>query len=127
MADRGADTLRSRTLCRLPTGVQPIGGGHGQHANIAPPFAEHSRSGDSLCGNGALIRHDQLGIRPRLLEPGGAVHNFANEVRVLPSARLLDLTRGETKIDRTSGFNTQPSPLVRISLAVALHVVESPA
>jgi hypothetical protein len=43
-----------------------------------------------------------------------------------PLAGLLDRVGGEPQVDRAAGLVAQPGALVRIALAIALHVVEGP-
>ncbi len=57
------DTALPRPLGRLPPGIQPIGGGDGEHANITAVLAEQACGADRLRRDRALIGDHHLGVR----------------------------------------------------------------
>ncbi len=109
-----------------PTRIQPVGGGDGKNPDIPTRFCQKARGGDRFGRDAALIGNDNVAVGAGLPPPIGAVDRALAESVYILARRLFQRPRTQTEIDRAAGFVAQPSPLVRIAFAVALHVAKRP-
>ena len=95
MAARVHQAALARAARRRPAGIEPVGGGHGEKADIAPVLRHQAHRLDRLRRDRACIRHHHLAIRPRLAQPIGAVDDGVAQLRCHRSFDLLDRPRRE--------------------------------
>src|SRR6186997_495959 len=126
MALRTRIATGALALRRGPSGIEPIRGGHGQNADIAPIFAEHAGRGDGLIGHCTLISDDDRTVRPGPSEPVGAIDDTLPKIVVDSLRGLFEWLGCKPEIDRAAGLIAQPCPLVGIVVAVTLEIVEGP-
>ena len=73
MAARMDEAALARPLRRRPAGVEPVGGGDGEQADVAPVLGHEADRLDRLRRDRARIGDDHLGVRAGLAQPVGAV------------------------------------------------------
>jgi hypothetical protein len=67
-------------LRRRPAGVEPIGGGDRDQPDVAPVLRHQADRLDRLRRDGAGIGDDDLGVRPGLAHPVGAVDDARAQI-----------------------------------------------
>jgi hypothetical protein len=106
-------------LGRGPAGVQPVGGGDGQHTDIAPVVSAMRPAASIASGaTTALVGDDHLAIRAGLAQPVGAVDRALAESLVGPRLAGCSIGLVRPQIDRAAGLVAQPGAFVRIALAI---------
>ena len=117
----------ARALRRGPAGIEPVGRGDREQADVAPVLRHQADGGDRFRRDGAAIGHDHLRVRPRLAQPIGAVDDLLAQLRRHRALDLFDRPRRQPQIDRAAGLVAQPIALGGRGVAILLHVGEGPA
>ncbi len=114
----------ARALRRGPAGVEPVGRGDGEQADVAAVLRHQPDRLDRLRRDRAGVGDDDLAVRPGLAQPVGAVDDGLAQLRRHRALDLLDRPRRQPQIDRAAGLVAQPVALGRLAVAVLLDVVE---
>lgn len=121
-----ADAAPPCPLGRGPAGVQAIRGGDGQHADIPSALAEQPGRRNHFRRDRALIDQHDIGIRTGRLQPIATIDDALAEVRVAARRRLFERPRRQPQIDGAARLVAQPGAFVRLTVAIALHIIERP-
>ena len=113
----------ARPLRRGPAGVEPVGGGDGEEADVASVLRHQANRLYRLGRDRAGIGDDDLTIGSGPAQPIGAVHDRLAQLRGHRPLDLFDRTRGEPQIHRAAGLVAQPVALRGFAFAVALDVI----
>ena len=110
---------------RGPAGVEPVGRGDREQADVAPVLGHQPDRLDRLGRDRAAYRRRRS---RRSARAGAASRRRRRSSRASVSsdlaARLLDRPRRQAEIDRAAGLVAEPVPLVRLAVAAALDVGE---
>ena len=71
----------ARALRRGPAGIEPVGRGDGEQADVAAVLGHQADGLDRLGRDGAGIGDDHLRVRARLAQPIGAVDDLLAQIR----------------------------------------------
>ena len=109
MAHGAAHAVGAGARRRRPAGIEPVGRGDREQADVAAVLADQAGRLDRLGRDRAGIGDDQLGVRPRLAQPVAAVDDVGcASSAVIGARRLLERARRQPQIDRAAGFVAQP-------------------
>ena len=114
----------ARPQRRGPAGVEPVGRGDGEEADVAAVLRHQPDRLDRLGRDRAGIGDDHLAVRAGLAQPVGAVDDGLAQLRRHRPLDLLDRPGREPQIDRAAGLVAQPVALGGLAVAVLLDVVE---
>ena len=114
----------ARALRRGPAGVEPVGRGDGEQADVAAVLRHQADRLDRLGRDRAGIGDDHLAVRAGLAQPVGAVDDRLPQLRRHRPLDLLDRPRREPQIDRAAGLVAQPVALGGFGVALLLDVGE---
>ena len=119
----------ARPLRRRPAGVEPVGRGDGEQADVAPVLGHQADRLDRLRRDRARIGDDDLRVRPGLAQPIGAVDDVLRRAPASSRAAAARScgSRGADRPSRRSRRAASVRSSGAASVAVALQIVEGPA
>ena len=115
--------LAGALRCR-PAGIEPVGGGDREEADVAAVLGHQPDRLDRFGRDRAGIGDDHLAIGSRPAQPVGAVDDGLPQVVRHRTFDLLDRPRGEPQIDRAAGLVAQPGGFRWFLVAVLLDIGE---
>src|SRR5262249_48148710 len=96
---------------RRPAGVEAVGGGDGEQADVSAVFRHQADGLDRLRRDRAGVGDDNLTIGPGPAQPIGAVDDRLTQLQAHRPFYLLDRPRLEAQVDTAAGLSATPSSL----------------